>query len=288
MMSEQKRIKHSKVKNTGLLFEFLLRQITADILDKKNKSIAISIIKSRFNERTELGKELLLYNILINKKFNTDKKADFFISEVLTHRKKINQATLRREKYNLIKELKDKFNLANLLSSKVKNYKIYASIYKLFEFSNSISPEEKTETHFNLMEHITTKNSDDILDKLSMKLPINEDVRILSYRILLEKFNHKYSKLNLKQKSLLKSYITNISNTNLLKEYVEKEIKFIKRELKSNIKKIDDKITKIKLNEAINSIGKICNIGDSKTVKDGAIVQLMRYYELIKELKKHG
>ena len=113
-----RKLKHSKVRNTGLLFEFLLRQITADVLDKKNNSKAANIIKQRFNERTELGKELALYNILINKKFNKDKKADYFINEVISERKNLNNSILKREKYNLIKEIKNNYDLQNFLSSR--------------------------------------------------------------------------------------------------------------------------------------------------------------------------
>ena len=286
-MRKSKNIKHSKIRNTGLLFEFLMRQVTADVLNKETKSKSILILKKQFNERTELGKELSLYNILINTKFNTDKKADFLISEALTQRNKINNSKLRREKYNLIKEIKESFDLNMFLSSKVKNYKTYASIYKLFEYNDNLSPEEKTEAHFNLIEHITTKNISKLSKLNEEKIKNNEDLRILSYRILLEKFNKKYSNLDNKQKSLLKSYINNISNTNFLKEYIEKEIEYVKIKLKKNKKNIKDKITKIKLNESINSIDKICNVKNSIIVKDSAVVQLMRYYELIKELKKH-
>ena len=146
------KLKHSKIRNTGLLFEFLLRQITADVLNKKSDSKASHIVKSKFNERTELGKELALYNILINKKFNSDKKADYFINEVIKERKSLNSTQLKREKYNLVKEIKDCYDLQKFLSSKVKNYAVYASVYKLFEYNN-ISPVEKTESHFNLVEH---------------------------------------------------------------------------------------------------------------------------------------
>lgn len=286
-METNKSIKHSKIRNTGLLFEFLLREITADILDKKNNSVAIDVIKKRFNEKTELGKELLLYNVLLNKKFSTDKKADFFISEVLHKRSTLNKSALKREKYNLIKKLKESFDLTNLLSSKVKRYKVYASVYKLFEFSDVMSPDEKTETHFNIVEHVTTTKSD-TSNTILVNLPKNEDIRVLSYKILLEKFNKKYSNLNFKQKMLLKTYINNISNTNLLKEFIEKEIVVVKRDLKKSLKFIDDKITKIKLSEAINSMNTICNLNESKTVNDKVVVQLMRYYELSKELKKHA
>jgi len=285
-MNNTKKLKHSKIRNTGLIFEFLVRQITADVLSKEDNSKAVSIIKKRFNENTELGKELLLYNTIINTKFNSDKKADYLIDEVLKQRQSLSNAQLKREKYNLIKYLKENFNLNRFMSSKIKNYKIYASVYKLFEFNDKIKPEEKTETHFNLVEYITTTVNN--REYTNSKYKNDEDLRILSYKILLEKFNKKYSKLDVRQKALLKEYINNISNTNSLKEYIQKEIKYVKRELKNNKKNIKDKITKIKLNEAANSINKFCNIGNKKIVKDKAVVQLMRYYELIKELQKHG
>ena len=281
------KLKHSKVRNTGLLFEFLLRQITADVLNKKNNSKAAHMIKQRFNERTELGKELALYNILINKKFNNDKKADYFINEVISERKKLNSSVLKREKYNLIKEIKGNYDLQNFLSSKVRNYSAYASIYKLFEYNN-ISPIEKTESHFNLVEHVTTSNKTNIESSLSVALPKDEDLRIITYQTLLEKFNSKYSKLNYPQKSLLRAYINNISNVNSLKEYIEKVVPAIKKELKQHSDKLTDKVVKIKLAEAINSIDKFCGVSRSKLVKDNVVVQTMRYLELLKELKKSG
>ena len=134
------KVKHSKIRNTGLLFEFLLRQITTDVLNKRDNSKALKFIKQKFNEGTELGKELALYNALITTKFKDDKKAEFFINEVLNERNKLNKGKLRRERYNLIKEIKEGYNAQELFSSKVKNYKTYASIYKLFEYV-TLSPE---------------------------------------------------------------------------------------------------------------------------------------------------
>ena len=281
------KLKHSKIRNTGLLFEFLLRQITADVLNKDEKSNAATIIKQRFSERTELGKELALYNVIINKKFSGDKKADYFINEVITERKKLNNSVLKREKYNLIKEIKNNYDLQNFLSSKVKNYSVYASIYKLFEFNN-ISPVEKTESHFNLVEHVTTPNKTNIKSSLTAVLPKDEDLRIITYQTLLEKFNSKYSKLNYPQKSLLRAYINNVSNTNSLKEYIEVVVPAIKKELKQHSNKLTDKVVKIKLKEAIKTIDKFCGVGKSKLVKDNVVVQTMRYMELLKELKKSG
>jgi len=282
-----RKLKHSKVRNTGLLFEFLLRQITSDVLNKKNDSKAARMIKRGFNERTELGKELALYNILINKKFNNDKKADYFINEVISERKKLNNSILKREKYNLIKEIKEYYDLQNFLSSKVGNYSVYASIYKLFEYNN-ISPIEKTESHFNLVEHVTTSNKTNIESSLTTVLPKDKDLRIITYQTLLEKFNSKHSNLNYPQKSLLRAYINNVSNVNSLKEYIEKVVPAIKKELKQHSNKLTDKVVQIKLAEAIKSIDKFCGVKKSKLVKDNVVIQTMRYMELLKELKKSG
>ena len=280
-----RKVKHNKLRNCGLLFEFLLRQITSDVLNKIDGSKAVAIVKNKFNENTELGKELALYNIIINKKFGDDRKADYFINEVINERHKLNNTSLRREKYNLIKTISEHYDLQKFISSKVDNYKTYASAFKLFEHYNSLSPDEKTESHFNLVEHITT-TSEIKLSETMTALPDDEDLRILTYKTLLEKFNQKYSNLNSPQKNLLKAYINNVSNTNSLKEYIESEIPNIKKELKNNGKNLKDKVVKIKLKEAISSVDKFCNVGNSQSVKDGAVVQLMRYYELAKELKK--
>ena len=284
------KVKHTKVRNTGLLFEFLLRQITVDVLNKKEDSIAANIVKEKFNERTELGKELALYNTLVNKKFDNDKKADYFITEVITVRDKLNSSTLRREKYNLIKQIKENYDLPKFLSSKVPNYKIYASIYKLFEYQDSLSPEDKTESYFNLIENITTKDDNIRLSEtIAGQLPDDEDLRIITYRTLLEKFNEKYLHLNRNQKNLLRAYINNISNTHSLKEYINKQLPKLKKSIKQHINGIDEKIVKIKLKEAVNSMNKFCKVSDKTTnVKDNVVVQMMRYFELEKQLKKNA
>ena len=278
------KFKHSKLRNTGLLFEFLLRQVTVDVLNKKKESPALKIIKNKFNENTEIGKELALYNLIMTKKFKSDKKADFFLSEVIRQRGRLNNATLRREKYNIIASIKESYDVNQLFSSKVPNYKVFASVYKLFEGINEMGADEKTESYFIVVENVTTlkhtKNKSYIPEEFKDK-----DLRILSYKTLLEKFNKKYTNLSDKQKHVLKEYISNISNTNNFSVFVETQIPKLKKKLNTKVKKVKDKVLKIKLQEAINCVDKFC-LNESKQTDDNSVVQLLRYYELDKELDK--
>ena len=278
------KFKHNKLKSTGLLFEFLLRQVTVDVLNKKKESSALKIIKKRFNEHTEVGKELAFYNLIINKKFESDKKADFFLSEIIRQRHKLNNSILRREKYNIIKEIKEKYDISQLFSSKVPNYKVFASLYKLFEGFGALNADEKTESYFIVIENVTTFNN----KKTSAFMPKemkDKDLRIISYKVLLEKFNAKYTNLTDEQKQILKEYISNISNTNDFLTFVQKQIPNLKSRLQGKIKKIKDKVLKIKLEEAINCVDKFC-LNEYKQTNDNTLVQLLRYYELDKELDK--
>jgi len=278
------KFKHSKLRNTGLLFEFLLRQVTVDVLNKKKESPALKIIKKQFNEHTEIGKELALYNLIMTKKFKSDKKADFFLSEVIRQRGRLNNTALRREKYNIIASVKESYDVNQLFSSKVPNYKVFASVYKLFEGINEMGADEKTESYFIVVENVTTlkhtKNKSYIPEEFKDK-----DLRILSYKTLLEKFNKKYTNLSDEQKHVLKEYISNISNTNNFSIFVETQIPKLKKKLNSKIKKVKDKVLKIKLQEAINCVDKFC-LNESKQTDDNSVVQLLRYYELDKELDK--
>ncbi len=283
-----RKVKHNKIRNTGLLFEFLLRQITSDVLNKDNGQ-AVKIVKEKFNENTELGKELALYNVLITKKFKSDTKADYFINEVMKARNDLNNSRLRRERYNLIKEIQSNYNLQKFMSSKVPNYKTYASIFTLFEFNKSLSPDQKTESFFNIVEHVTTDDNSIKLSETVNVLPDDEDLRILTYKTLLEKFNQKYTKLSGAQKNLLREYINNVSNTNSLKDTLKEIVKGLKEDLKQHSKNLKDEVVKIKMTEALKSINEFCGLNDkSNVVKDEYVIQTMRYLELLKELKKSG
>ena len=285
-----KKIKHSKVKNTGVLFELLVKQITLEVLNGDKTENARKIVKEFFAPNTELNKELRLYDLLLKEKYNSESRAEKFVDTVAEAHNKLNQVKLSKEKYNLIKEVNAKFELEQFLSSPVTNYKVLASIYKVFESKKSDNYDIKDvfNSKITLIENIisrpvvtNTKQSDS--DKLvETYKQQDKDLRLLTYKILVETFNKKYTNLDENQKNLLKQYINNISNTSKFKDYVSVELPKIISELKKINSKIKDKVTKIKLAETVSVLEK-AKIG--KTVSDSYVSSIMLSYELIKELK---
>ncbi len=284
-MSSQK--KHNKIKNTGILFELLTRQIAVDVMNDSKDSPAIKIIKEFFNEKTTLGREKELYSILIEKKYKTMGQANILLEAVIKNRRKLSNRRLKNEKYNLIKRIKENYSVNDFFNSRIPNYKVLASIYNVFELESAkekIGPIEETDSKISIVENICgqsvkqNKKSKDLVESYQTQ---EQDVRLLTYQLLVDKFNKKYSNLNESQKNLLREYINNLSNTNSLREFIDTEVIKVQKALKSHLRKIDDKITKIKLAEAIEHTSTA--IG-GKLVKDSHVVSLMRYYELIKEL----
>ncbi len=284
-----KKIKHSKFKNTGVLFELLVRQITLEVLNGDKTENAKKIVKEFFAPNTELNKELRLYDILLKEKYNSETKADRLVETVCDAHAKLNQNTLSKEKFNLIKEISAKFEIEQFLSSPISNYKVLASIYKVFESKRAEGYDIKDifNSKITLIENITSKPAQLTKPTEDKKLietykQQDKDLRLLTYKILVETFNKKYTNLDESQKNLLKEYINNISNTTKFKDYVGQELPNIISELNGIKSKLKDKVTQIKLAETISVLEKM-KFG--KTVSDSQVSSIMLSYELIKELK---
>jgi hypothetical protein len=285
-----KKIKHSKFKNTGFIFELLVRQITSEIMSA-DKSVAEKILKEHFNSKKELSKELKLYQYLINEKYNSESKAEQFINTILEARKRLDEKKLIKEKYNLIKQIKETYNLDEFIKSSISNYKTLASIYKIFETvinDEQYDPTDVVSSRFTIAENIINtsienkdvKIKDAVLEEYKKQ---DDDLRAVSYKLLVESFNSKYNNLTNDQKLLLREYINNINNTGKLSEYVNNEVTKLVAELKEVGSKISDKVTKIKLSETIVNIKKVKSI---KKIKEQHLSALMMTYELLKELKE--
>ena len=275
-----KKIKHSKFKNTGMLFELLTRQITSEIISGK-ESPSTQILKKFFNKNTELFKEYGLYKTLSEEKLNSEVKSNMLIEAVLKARKKINKVKLKEEKYELIKTITENFDVDNFFQTKVQNYKLLASIYKIFEYTELDNPNEITRSRFTIIENMVGEQKRQVIEETNNLSNEPKEIRLLSYKILVEKFNQKYGDLSSEQKAVLREYISNVSNTNNLKSFIQMEAKKIKTVLVEKTKRVKDKTTKIKLAEVIGLLDQYDAI---KNVDENHISALMRYYDLINDL----
>lgn len=281
------KVKHSKFKNTAILFELLVKQITQEVLSNSTKNLSEKIIKEFFNSRKELAKELKLYNWIVKERFSSNDDAKLFLSEVIEERKKLDESKLAKEKYNLIKTIKESYELDKFLSSNLQNYKLLASIYKVFESKAQgikVEIRDYIDSNNTILEHITnerpTKKPQDKLYEEFKKQ--SEDLRLLTYKLLIENFNSKYSNLDDSQKGLLREFINNVSNTSTFPKFINEETKKALSALIAESKDITDKVTKIKISEMIKLFK------SDKFLKENSEKQvsvLMLTYELLKEIR---
>ena len=275
-------IKHSKFKNTGLLFELLVRQITSDTLEGKN-SAAINILKKYF-VNTELGKEYKLYEQVTAYKNLSEAKAEMVINTLVETSTKLKRSEIRKQKYNLVREIKDTYSVEKFFKAKVTNYKVFAALNNLIEnqSSDKVAPETVINNKITILEHLTKSAMIAPADELMEEYKVyGKDIRILTYKMLLEKFNEKYDHLTVKQKEVLREVITSVDNTDKLKEYYNTRIVEVQQLLQEKTSEISDEVLKIKITEVLKYV---TPLEKTEKVTNDAIINLLQYYELVNEL----
>jgi hypothetical protein len=283
-------IKHSKIKNTGILFELLVRQITADVMENKQDGLAVQLMREFFSSKKELGKELMLYRSFFNVQRLSEQKAFQFLNLINEQRKQLNQRKLDLEKYRLVKEIKNHFDLKEFFSARIPSYKVYASIYKNFDaavngMTNVFLVEELANSQFTLVEHLSGKTANKQVRENNELATIirgqDEHIRYLTYKILIERFNEKYKGLDEAQRNLLKEYIYNASNTSKLKSYTQMESRKLAKNIAQRASKITDKVVRIKLAEVVSQLQKV---EKAPTIKENHMTAMLIGYEILKEL----
>ena len=279
-----KKSTHSKIKNTAILFELLSRQVAADTISGVEASPALTIIKEFFKADSALAKELMLYQTLLKEKYNNSEKANYLLNTVIKLRNKLNSNQLKEQKYKLIREIKKHYNLTNFFKTNLSEYKIYASTYRVFEGVSVAKVSEVVQSRYTILEHLFRKPKSKINEEKGTEnyLAQDSEIRLLAYKLMIDKFNEKYVDLSIKQKNILKEYINNISNTTALRDFILLESKSLNISIKKVLPKVQDKITTIKLNEVCNMLTKLEKV---KTIKEEHVLSLLLYHELLKELK---
>jgi len=281
------KIKHSKFRNTGLIFELLVKQIAADTLDKQD-SPAIDILKKHFTGKTSLVREFKLYEFILKNKGIGQHKAETILSTITEISKKLNRKTLKEQKYDLISDIKKSYNINEFFSIQVTDYKALASLYCLLEAQNNnelVDPNLLVNFRSTLLEHLTTEKQDkkDVKDTLIEEYSkYDKDLKLLTFKILLEKFNDKYKDLLPQQKNILKEFITSVNSQTRLRTLVNEELTKIKEEVNKLGLKVKDEVVKIKLDEVAKSIYPVTN---KEKISDNHLINLMQYYDLVNELK---
>ena len=281
------KIKHSKYRNTGLIFELLVKQIAADTLSKK-ESPAITIIKEYFANKSSLAKEHKLYSLVLKANGITQTKAEAIVSTVTEVSRKIDQKLLKGQKYKLISEIKKHYNLDEFFGIQVRDYKALAALYCLLEAQNNselVDPQYLVDNKVTILEHLTTKpqDEDSVKDTLIEEYSkYDKDLKMLTFKILLEKFNDNYKDLLPEQKNILKEFITSVNSNTRLRNVVNEELTKLSSEVNKLSLKVKDKVVKIKLEEVAKAI---VPLKKTEKINDSHLINLMQYYDLVNELK---
>lgn len=281
------KIKHSKYRNTGLIFELLVKQIAADTLDNKD-SEAVKILQKFYSNKSSLAKEYKLYEFVLKNSKLPQSKAEAVLSTITEVSRKLDQETLKNQKYNLISEIKKHYDIEGFFGMEVRDYKPLAALYCLLEAQNNselVDPKVLVDNKFTILEHLTSNPQekeavkDSLIEDFSK---YDKDLKMLTFKILLEKFNNKYKELLPAQKNILREFITSVNSNRRLHTLVNKELKNILSEINNLIKNVKDEVVKIKLQEVTKGI---VPLKKTEKVNDTHLVNLMQYYDLVNELQ---
>ena len=281
------KIKHSKFRNTGLIFELLVKQIAADPLSKKDSS-AVGIIRKFYTGKTTLAKEFKLYEFILRNKNVSTQKASNIVSTITEISRKLNQEILKKQKYQLIAEIKKSYNIEEFFNIQVSDYKPLAALYCLLEAQNNdqlVDPDYLVNNRTTILEHLTSSevNKSDVEDSVIQEFAkYDKDLKLLTFKILLEKFNDRYKDFSPEHKNILREFITSVNSTTRLRNVINEELGKISKAVTKLIPSIKDDVIKIKLEEVAKNI---TPISKKDKVSDTHLVNIMQYYDLIKELK---
>lgn len=284
------KIKHSKYKNTALLFELLNRQIAVDLFNDESDSRAVALVREYFSGDSELANEYALYQALLDERYARREKAETLIDQVLDARKKLDEGVLSKQKYALVGDIKESYPFDDFFQTRVENYREMASVYKLFKTldeSVRYRPQDLVECRFTLMEHIQRDESDsalpsDVRDQLRERAEGSRAIRAMAQRLMIERFNDKYGVLSEQQRDLLRRYINNVSNTNGLSTHIDEELDRLDAKIEELSDLVEERVTRIKVDQARQMIPELRSDGP---VTEKQVHGLLMFYELVNRIK---
>ena len=199
--------RHNKKRNSGLLYEFLIRSISRFLVegDDTNAQLAKNLVKKYFSSSTEIHKEYRLINALVNVPVGNESVAEAALKEARNASLKFDSKLLRAEKDKLIREINHTFGNDVIYAEQVNDYKNYATASTLIQYW-------RDEKHLDISTVVKYEASLlELLSRPSQAHKIEEvdsNVDNLVVKIAQDKMNKKYrEKLSDSQSEILNAYI---------------------------------------------------------------------------------
>lgn len=200
--------KHSKKRNVGLVYDFLLREVIDCVLrdDDARTKVVVRLMKRHFRPGTELYREWRLFNAVVKARGADETTANAIIRETRNAVRRYDRVKLDREKSRLIHEVNHRLG-DGVYGRGVPNYTLFATVQTLFnDWRDTGVPnigriaDYERKLHRHLMsppepeQEVVVEASDPSSDALVVKL-------------MAEKLNRRYSdRLSVEQRALLGMY----------------------------------------------------------------------------------
>ena len=281
-------INHNKKRNVGVVYELLLRAVSAYLVEgKKEKAqTALDIISKRFAQDTELFKEFRLSNALAKTKISDPTVAAVILTETKAATRRIDAPKLDKEKSLLIRDINHTLNDDNFYHRRIANYRDLATIqlaineWSLGDRSN-LSQTLLVETK--LIEQLKNNQSDNPTTLVEQK---NDAVDNLVIKILNEKFNKKYEgKLTEDQRALIRDYVITKTDGIASKEMIDRARR-IKSDAAICLETIEKTETNQIIQESLRDVKRRVNELNVDVLDDESLSRLMTLSQLVKEAKE--
>lgn len=227
---------HNKKRNTALLYEFLVRTISASLVegDKKKSSTALRILRRHFKPGTQLYKEFRLFNALIKTTVSNSTVSSSIINEAKAAAVQADLGQLDREKSLLIRNINHLIKDENFYDQPISEYRMYATIQTLL---NEWRKTPGTADIEELAKYEDQLHSWLVTEKKSVDHTVSEDSpgesRLLM-KVMMKKLNEKYSSaLNNEQREIIRSYAFSAANDD--HTTIKKKLNEIKKSLIESI-----------------------------------------------------
>jgi len=279
-----RNFKHKKYKNTGLLYELLIRQVTSDVL-RGRKPVALNIIKKFFKKDSALSEELQVYDTLLNNKVSDTNFALKMVEDILESKKNLDKKQLSSQKYALVKEIINNFDKEEFFKTKIANYKIYASICNLLEYSREENPSDFVKNKITIAEHVVKESKQPTQNAATHLKGVDSELKFLTLKILTEKFNNKWGSLSQPQKSILRHFIFNSVDSKESRVFFVEHVNSLKSRIEATKRSLKDTVLRVKLGKIQEYLDSM-NPTRTSFIHEDHYLTLLRYYELLNELNK--